>query len=268
MSDNYKLEWDKLQTDLRRTMSVLVLRPRGSPMPEGITMAYERLARSIRLGGGKSPARSWDCSETMCSRIPKIASNRWPGWHWNWRPSARRAEPNEGTGGTSERAGGLRRPRPSSSRCTSCWNCRCRRRPARRRRTTSEYPLGLCGRPRARRNRPGTQHRPPAGAIRRSFCCDRAGRGVRRSGGSEPGFRRVSTCWRMSSGKRDLPDWPLIRLAQTIGRAPLIGGRRQLFAFLQKQEGLSPRSQAVRAWRNTSFCGAGLRRSARRLSRP
>jgi len=58
-------------------------------------------------------------------------------------------------------------------------------------------------------------------------------------------------------GKRDLPDWPLIRLAQTIGRAPssAIGG--QLFAFLQKQEGLSPRSQAVRAWAQYELLRSG-----------
>lgn len=48
-------------------------------------------------------------------------------------------------------------------------------------------------------------------------------------------------------GSRDLPDWPLIRLAQACGRAASPSGAA-LFEFLQKMPSLSPRSQAVRAW--------------------
>ena len=48
-------------------------------------------------------------------------------------------------------------------------------------------------------------------------------------------------------GSRDLPDWPLVRLARTCGQTPT-SPAGPLFEFLQRQSNLSPRSQAVRAW--------------------
>jgi hypothetical protein len=58
-------------------------------------------------------------------------------------------------------------------------------------------------------------------------------------------------------GNRDLPDWPLICLAQTIGRAPQspLGGR--LFDFLQKHRPEAPRPQAVRAWAQYELLRSG-----------
>jgi hypothetical protein len=47
---------------------------------------------------------------------------------------------------------------------------------------------------------------------------------------------------------RDLPDWPLIRLCQTIGRAHAPGNGTRLFDYLQKRGKLSGRPEALRAW--------------------
>jgi hypothetical protein len=47
---------------------------------------------------------------------------------------------------------------------------------------------------------------------------------------------------------RDLPDWPLIRLAQACARATQSDAGPRLSGFLAKLSNLSPRSQAVRAW--------------------
>ncbi len=50
-------------------------------------------------------------------------------------------------------------------------------------------------------------------------------------------------------GNRDLPDWPLIRLAQLCARAADPGPGQRLNDFLQKlPANLPPRAQAVRAW--------------------
>jgi hypothetical protein len=47
---------------------------------------------------------------------------------------------------------------------------------------------------------------------------------------------------------RDLPDWPLIRLSQTIGRARASAAGARLFDFLEKRGKLAERPEALRAW--------------------
>jgi hypothetical protein len=58
-------------------------------------------------------------------------------------------------------------------------------------------------------------------------------------------------------GPRDLPDWPLIRLAQAIARTPGAPSGQALFDFVQGLESLSPRSQAIRAWVQMELVRAG-----------
>jgi DNA-directed RNA polymerase subunit M/transcription elongation factor TFIIS len=258
-SDNDKLEWDKLQTDLRRTMSVLVLRPRGSPMPEGITMAYERLARSIGLGGGKSPAilgllgnnvfpNSEDRIEPMAGVALELAALGETG----------RAKAKE----LAAQASGFAGTAPPSSKLIALH-------------IMLDLPLPQAPPPGEGEPQANIRWGYAEGLARRGEI-DRARSIARLPGRFEDRFAAtvlvaasvdpaaanpdLAACVDLLEnelGKRDLPDWPLIRLAQSIGRAPSspVGG--QLFAFLQKQEGLSPRSQAVRAWAQYELLRSG-----------
>lgn len=248
-ADDDKIEWDKLQSDLRRTLGVLT---RGPLQPDGVNLAFERLANLLRLDGGKSPVI-----------LGLLGSNVFPNAEHRVEPLA---------------AVGLELLSQSDAGKTKAAELADQ---ARMLLGTAQPPAKLIAlhvaldkvNQLAQVKPPGDGE--PLEAVRMGFVeglsrrgeFDRARKVAQLPGRFEDRFAAQAMLASLMEpttanpelsaavtqlindlGSRDLPDWELIRLAQALGRAGPSKSAQDLFDFLQKMTSLSPRSQAIRAW--------------------
>jgi hypothetical protein len=248
-SDEDKIAWDKLQSDLRRTLGVLV---RGPPQPDGIALAYERLTKSLRLEGGKSPVI-----------LGLLGSNVFPNAEHRVEPMAAvglellslgeagKAKAGEladqarmllGTGGPQAKLIALHVALDKMNQLPQVKPPAAGEPPAPVR---FGFVEGLARRGDIEGSRNIAQL---PGRFEDRFAAQALMASVMEPSAANPELAAAVSQLINDLGSRDLPDWDLIRLAQALGRAGPSKSAQDLFDFLQKMSSLSPRSQSIRAW--------------------
>jgi hypothetical protein len=255
-----RIEWDKLVGDLRKTMGALV-EVREFPMPDGIALAYERLARQVGLNGGKSPVLLVLTGSNVLARpevqIEPLAAAGLEIWN---RGAAGRAQAEEfAAAGRSLLNGTQPTPKlialhvvldkanllPQASLPTEG-------EPSANMRLG--FAEGLARRGEIDKARSVAQL---PGRIEDRFAAQVLVAANSDAAAANQDFEACVSLLEKDWGSRDLPDWPLIRLSQAIGRnkATAVGGR--LFGWLQERSPPGPHPQSVRAWAQYELLRSG-----------
>jgi len=246
-----RIEWDKLVGDLRKTMRALV-EVREFPMPDGMALAYERLARQMGMSGGKSPAILVLAGSNV---LPRPEDQAEPlasiGLELVRRGDAGRTKAEE----LAESARSLVGPGQSMPKLIALHVVLDKNNmlPQVKAPTESEpaadvrlgFAEGLARRGEIDRARAVAQL---PGRIEDRFAAQVLVAANIDAAAANPDFDACVSILEKDWGSRDLPDWSLIRLSQAIGRARATSVGARLFAWLQSQSPSGPHSQAVRAW--------------------
>lgn len=248
VANNTRLPWSKVQPELRRTLNVL---NSGIQFPDGgVTLAYERLARALGMSGEKEPiapaliAIVFEKPEDRAEPLAIIGLEfARLGSEGKERAVALAAQIRSLLGGAAV---------PAKVIALHLALDQIGQLPAVKPPGDGEPPLDVrlgFAEGYAWRGEMEAAHRVARlpGRFEDRFAAAARIANVVELAAANPELAYAVDLLIQGLGARDLPDWPLIRLAQACNRAgsPSAAG---LFDFLQKLPSLSPRSQAVRAW--------------------
>lgn len=245
---NTRLPWSKIQPELRRTLTAL---SSGVPLPDGgITLAFERLARMLGVNGDKEPVAPGLIAIVFPKPEDRIELVATVGLEFARLGAEGKAKAAELAAQLRSQLGGSNVP--AKVIALHLVVDQLSQLPSVKPPGDGEPPLdvrlgfaeGL-----AQRGELDAAQRVARlpGRFEDRFAASTAIANAVEPSAANPELAFAVDLLIQGLGSRDLPDWPLIRLAQTCSRAGSPSGKA-LFEFLQKMPSLSPRSQAVRAW--------------------